>query len=744
MIEENNVLLPDKNNWKTKLKQPKVILSIISGIIILTALIVSVVLLLSREESQPSVIKQDKISEEKKAIMLKLSETDKKVFAKIDNVFSSQQVASTTRQGKAVETMYYFKHNYHSLSTEAQTAIKPYLLRPNDVNSYLHSVYSQEVKNEGISFIDTAHAKDKRPAYSQFIITADDRIKVWYPQITVVSGGTSKKVNLYEVEAKKVVAAFNENKAYTKFKQLLGTDAPSDKGLGGDDRIDLYLVNKYNPLLKIGAGFNADGVVISDVAYSKDKGAALSSFIVLNSELNDKDIKTVAVHELFHIFQDNYEGPGLYEYSADKDAWWMEATAKWSEHYIYPNLNSEQSNLAQFIQNPDLKLTKYDHDHEYGAYIFPYYLVQNYGTKIIKDIFDDSISGISALQSIEQEVTFLKGTLKGTFSDFWIWNYNQGAARLYSDPGGFISFSTELSNSLSQLFTKGDALASLSTNPLQPLTSQVVKIYISSKTPKGKNIEKVRVDYSNFTGKSVEAGVQALIYTRDGNSYLEDWNGKTYREFNLKKGGKDDAIIVVLVLANVDKKSTIGKSNIVVTSVEEKEEEKPLSEYYINQTDRSTGKSYLNTTGSSNTTVVSTGKMVGSGLSSKYPYIGKWKVDYNLKSSADAICGSMSHTCISSFEFDLSEAYIFALELGKASFTVKPGSYIEKDNPSETCCNFLGAQLCENNSLNWCEINSTITGYLSDITENGAKVTLDWGGYTDERGNSLVLQIKKK
>ncbi len=290
MLEENNFSIPEQptppdqpKSWKEKIKQHKYIILIVVGIVVLVGLIVGMIFLMNHNEKNESSFEKDgkagsiSLLKKNNELYKKLNTNDKKEVDKIAKVFSTKTVTDKTKQGQAVETLYYYKHKYHDLSKDAQAIIKPYLLRPNDMNSYYQAVYGTEVNDNKTSWIDTAYAQEARPAYSKYLITTDDKIKVWYPEITVKVGGKTSKVNLYEAEAKKVVAAYNNSQAYTKFKKLLGMDAPTDKTLGGDSRIDVYMVNKYNKLLKMGAGLNAAGAVISDVAYSKGKGAQLSS-----------------------------------------------------------------------------------------------------------------------------------------------------------------------------------------------------------------------------------------------------------------------------------------------------------------------------------------------------------------------------------------------------------------------------------------------------------------------------------
>ena len=94
---------------------------------------------------------------------------------------------------------------------------------------------------------------------------------------------------------------------------------------------------------------------------------------------------TVGAHEFFHALQDAAGAP--YAYTDDSPgAWYWEATANWVETAIYPE-NRAQT-LAGFLIGyallPQLPIHFFDYPdsgslqeyHQYGAFIFPYYLTR--------------------------------------------------------------------------------------------------------------------------------------------------------------------------------------------------------------------------------------------------------------------------------------------------------------------------------------------------------------------------------
>jgi len=137
--------------------------------------------------------------------------------------------------------------------------------------------------------------------------------------------------------------------------------------------------------------------------------------------------------------------------------------------------------------------------------------------------------------------------------------------------------------------------------------------------------------------------------------------------------------------------------------------------------------------------------MTRASKNNKHQYIGQWQIDYNWKLISDAVCASLTSNCISSFSFDLNEAYNQALQTGRGSFKAKFNSGNSSNSPEETCCMIGERQLCENNRSENCKSGQTVDGELSDITENGAKITIeDAEIYNYGVGKAVVLEVKKK
>ncbi|MFH1292305.1 MAG: DUF6055 domain-containing protein [bacterium] len=669
------------------------------------------------------------------------------LLAKAQFVFEDENLDKKYAGGDVLfepgAVFYDIKKNHGQLSETAKKHLEQYLKRPDDPDSYLSKIYTEQASQSqaGFKLIDTAQADDRPSAYGKFLVTADKKIKVWYPEITVQQGKTSNKVSLYEEQAKQIVKDLDASKAYTLFNLLFKLDPPTDGKNGGDDKVDIYLVNSSNKNLKIPGGFKALGVNMPDLAGD-------SSYILINASLSDNLLKATVAHELFHVFQHIYP----FDYQEAGDLWWLEATAVWAEEYAYPSLNTEHEYVESFIKSPEQKLIKVGGEHEYGAYLFPFYLTEIYSDDVIEKIFKGMDVYSSALLSINANIS---GGLKKNWKEFTLWNYNKTPVNYYEQKDGsgkFPGFSS--GDDVSWELIKDANPMQISIKQMKALSSQVIDVQNNITNKKIKRIDFTGLN--DFNDQSY-SGVKAIIYTGKGQSYVEDWSDKNIRSFCLEKPGQD-ILNVVLIFNNAltDDSLKVGGVKFKIEPKEECEEEEEEEkkqeqvktvEFYIQQTDQTTAP-YVNGK-IMNITVVSDGKMTAKGSNNQYQYIGKWRIDYDYKEVHPEICTNMTAGCKSSFEFDLSEAYSQALSNGRGSFTAESGSHQYYDNPSaETCCTVEGAVLCENHpGSGMCDSGYKVTkGELYDVTEDGAKIIMT-GSYIYDRNDlnkSIVLQLKKK
>lgn len=146
------------------------------------------------------------------------------------------------------------------------------------------------------------------------------------------------------------------------------------------------------------------------------------SYIVLNPAVSD----AILAHEFMHAIQWSYNTavdcmyPGNY-------AWLVEATAEWSQDFVYPNSNEEQRVLKWFF-NPagpsgrGANLELRNDQHEYAAYLFFFYLTrQNDQPEIVRDVWD----GTTSMDSLAAVSKALPEGLDAAWHDFAVRNMDE-------------------------------------------------------------------------------------------------------------------------------------------------------------------------------------------------------------------------------------------------------------------------------------------------------------------------------
>ncbi len=222
------------------------------------------------------------------------------------------------------------------------------------------------------------------------------------------------------------------------------TEPPSDGVAGGDERLDVYLI---------------DMVAYGYATY--DSGPS-NTYLVIENDFNgfpdnlDSDqrmgsLKVTAAHEFYHtsIFQ--------YTLNLSTNGWWSEATATWIEDIIFPSVNDylnytgrkyEDDNengkwdsgetyyeidgvtaagtrgrTNKWFDHPDYSLNSTTGNHEYGSIIWAKYLSETYGNDIMKSTWDRVDNGDSALDAIAEEIISRGTTLGDLFGLFHEANY---------------------------------------------------------------------------------------------------------------------------------------------------------------------------------------------------------------------------------------------------------------------------------------------------------------------------------
>ena len=129
-------------------------------------------------------------------------------------------------------------------------------------------------------------------------------------------------------------------------------------------------------------------------------------------------MKVTAAHEFMHAIQGAYD--------PREEIWWKEATAVWSEDYVYNYVNDYIQYVNKWLRYPDISLTVVNDWHEYGDVIFAKFLSEKINRGIIKDIWEEMVNtdGITAIDNVLRNKY---GTdFETVFKEFIIANYLNG------------------------------------------------------------------------------------------------------------------------------------------------------------------------------------------------------------------------------------------------------------------------------------------------------------------------------
>jgi hypothetical protein len=619
--------------------------------------------------------------------------------------------------------------NWDKLSAETKKTLEPYFLRPDNPESFLSKMLNEEIQppeTSWLKLIGQAKAYDRPISYKtdDTLITADSKIKVWYPEKKEIINGEEKITKLYYGTAQKIVSNLNKDGAYAQYVGLLGKTPPSDGTLGGDEKTDIYLGPSGFGQLGTSLGVNVP-----------DNGNGRSSFIIIKESLDDKNLKTTTVHELFHAFQRAFEC-WLYP----KNWWWIEGTATWSEDFIYPKDNTEQGHAPSFIPKSEISLFKKGDNFEYGAYVFPFYLSRTYDRMIITKIFEGCQGDGDPLASAEKTID---GGFKKNWKEFTLWNYNKKPVENYKNGDQskvFPSSSSESSGNSDMNFISGLGEMPHSTKELAPLSAQVITYSLMDD---GEEIRKMTFkNLKNFTGKTEKAAIKAIIYPKNSTPYTEDWTDKEKRSFCFDKVD-ENLEKVVLIFSNAELKNKINETNIKIKNTD--------SCFDIDQEETMTVKPGFAVTAG----YVGTLKYQAEGslkkdsvpANAKYAYLGKWAVNVNYmeqfppQSIGGITATKMDFSYNHVLEFDLSADSV--LNDGTFEATTKEGKF---ETPGWDVNNEITGQTVNipQTAMPW---DVPQKGVISEMTENGCKISLpdfvlyNSGGYRD-LPHPIIFEIK--
>jgi hypothetical protein len=263
---------------------------------------------------------------------------------------------------------------WSSLSPATQALLAPFLLPPAAPGSWLELQLGQR-----------ATARPAAPIEWRTLSRPGGEVKVWYQ--TRYSGDETRAA---------LLLADLEDVVWPKLTELMGRGPLSDAGLpnnGGDALFDVYLV-------RIASYGEAH-------AYPPSCEQRPSFLLIDGVKPN---LRETLAHEFFHALTWGYNvsvgcvHPGEYR-------WLNEASATWAEDYVSPQVNSEQEYAYSFLGRPHWSLETVGETHEYGAYLWPFFLARTFQPGLVRTIWD-------ATQS-KNSLAAVDGAISGGFLEQW-------------------------------------------------------------------------------------------------------------------------------------------------------------------------------------------------------------------------------------------------------------------------------------------------------------------------------------
>lgn len=285
------------------------------------------------------------------------------------------------------------RDEWQSLTPATQQALAPYLLPPTAAGSW------HELR--------TASSAEGTAAIVWKSVTSSNNVRIWYQ--TRYAGDATK--------ATQVRDAIDE-RIYTVLHHVMGKGWLPDGGHannGGSSMLDIYLVRDVDYY----------GLATSYIGCEQTPAwINLDSDRAIGDELTDGMIQTAA-HEMMHAVQFAYS---LKEECSSYN-WLAESTAKWFEHQVYPQANSEHVFVSSYLDTAYWPLERTNYDRQYGAYLYFFYVSETTGDPSIVRRAWENVATMDSLSAVDQG--------GASFSTYWgefaVANWNPNAESFYQE-----------------------------------------------------------------------------------------------------------------------------------------------------------------------------------------------------------------------------------------------------------------------------------------------------------------------
>jgi len=415
-------------------------------------------------------------------------------------------IPSGMSDGALNEAEWWLTDNWDSLPDASKEKFEPFYVVPDDPKSFFNPDNKDKTTAmlKKLEIIPGVKAETGRQAIEAIISTSPNR-KV----VIVYEDNTAQKQKALWVNE-------SIHKAWPMYKDLFGVE-PTEATY-------LYITD-------LGNGFYGSAIM-------RNLAGARRCYVKVTKAEDKKIVQSTAAHELFHCFQ--YYIP--LEYSKVPRMWMLEATATWSEHWVYPDYNVEWRVLDGSFSLLHEDLIQWNRYKEYTRYIWYLFQTQYYGgiSKVKSDLF--AVKDIDARKVVTSASGF-----DDAFAEYALWNWNQNPEERYQDAPVFPTgtykgkpmrpvgkaYKSKLVNTKTELSQEVD---------LEPL-SMAYRAYAFTD-----NIDKVVFKFEKESDQKHRR--QALIKIGDI-WHWEDWTEIKERKF-CRTRDDEKVLAVVLIYSNSD------------------------------------------------------------------------------------------------------------------------------------------------------------------------------------------------
>lgn len=326
------------------------------------------------------------------------------------------------------------RQNWNRLSKRTQDLLWPYLLRPTQAGEdtltggYGHSYTTDDtaswVSPSGHFRVWYVRSTEDAPDMT------DENPQDGVPDWINLVGETLDDVWAYEIDG----LGYREpirDADYSYYYEQYGMD------YGGDGKFDVYVEDLGSAVF----GYTRPEILVEP---SQSQMNFATCYFVIDNDYPEsifghkpeESLEVTCAHEFFHAIQ--------FAYRCDLDlGFFMEISSVWMEDQVYNEVNDYINYLPYFFAYPQISLTTYNGRHEYASCIWGFYLSENYGMDIMKQIWEQIRQGTTATDAFDVVLRDFDSNLKDGYQDFALWNYFTNAEirwwpdSYYSEGGDF-------------------------------------------------------------------------------------------------------------------------------------------------------------------------------------------------------------------------------------------------------------------------------------------------------------------